>query len=69
MPPWTLDGSIAPDDPDGLGWSEGASGRVLANGDVLLVNEDGREVAIRDAASGAWRIVPGRPCSDSTRRS
>ena len=60
-PPWTLDGSIAPDDPDTEDWGWGTSDVLLANGDVLLVNGDGREAAIRDAGSGAWRIVPGLP--------
>ena len=39
----------------------GTSNVLLANGDVLLVNGDGREAAIRDAGSGAWRIVTGLP--------
>ena len=65
--PWTLDGSIALDDPkrdpDSEDWyfPYAESHVLLANGDVLLVNGDGREAAIRDAGSGAWRIVPGLP--------
>ena len=60
-PPWTLDGSIAPDDLDTEHWSWGTSDVLLANGDVLLVNNVGRQAAIRDAGSGAWRIVTGLP--------
>ena len=62
-PPWTLDGSIALDDhdPDTEDWSWDTSDVLLANGDVLLVNGGGRRAVIRDAGSGAWRIVPGLP--------
>ena len=59
--PWTLDGNITLDDPDTEHWSWGTSDVLLANGDVLLVNGVGREAAVRDAGSGAWRTVPGLP--------
>jgi hypothetical protein len=62
-PPWKLDGSIALDDhdPDTEDWSWDTSDVLLANGDVLLVNGGGRRAVIRDAGSGAWRIVTGLP--------
>ncbi len=59
--PWAFDGSIALDDPDTEHWGYGTSDVLLANGDVLLVNDDGRRAAIRDVGSGAWRIVTGLP--------
>jgi hypothetical protein len=62
-PRWVYEG-IALNDPDAFPDAEHwyrVANLLLANGDVLLVNGGGREVAIRDAGSGAWRTVPGLP--------
>lgn len=58
-PPWVYEGTLEFVDDDW--YHEGAKGSVLANGDVLLVRQDGLMAAVRDARSSAWRIVPGLP--------